>query len=78
MKKSLLKLIKMYQKTLFLHNEIFKSLFLSDSVCRFEPSCSNYAYSAIEKYGSFKGIIKGTKRIIRCHPWSKGGYDPLR
>lgn len=78
MKKVVLKLIKIYQKTLFFHNEIFKIFFLSDKVCRFEPSCSNYTYKAVEKYGPYKGLFLGFKRIIRCHPLSKGGYDPVR
>jgi putative membrane protein insertion efficiency factor len=46
--------------------------------CRFTPSCSEYAYQAIEKYGLFKGIIIGAKRIVLCHPLSgKSGYYPL-
>jgi len=77
MKKIFLKLIKGYQKTLFFHNEVFKVFFMSDSVCRFEPSCSNYTYQAVEKYGAIKGLGIGLKRIIRCHPFSKGGCDPL-
>lgn len=43
--------------------------------CRFYPSCSNYTYQAIEKYGVIKGIFKGTKRILKCHPFNKGGVD---
>ena len=45
--------------------------------CRFYPTCSNYALQAIEKYGPFKGIYLSIKRILRCHPFSKGGYDPV-
>lgn len=44
--------------------------------CRFYPTCSNYSYQAIKKYGILKGMIKGFKRIIKCHPFSRGGYDP--
>ncbi len=77
MKKIILHLIKSYQRTVFFHNEIFKTVFMSDSVCRFEPSCSNYTYQAIDKYGVLKGGLIGLKRIVRCHPFSKGGYDPL-
>ena len=43
--------------------------------CRFEPSCSKYCYSAIEKYGAWKGVWKGFKRILRCNPWNPGGID---
>lgn len=45
--------------------------------CRFSPTCSDYTYQAIEKYGVAKGGWIGLKRIARCHPWSKGGPDPL-
>lgn len=61
-------LIKIYQKTL--------SPFLGKS-CRFIPSCSQYTIVAIKEYGVFKGIFMGIKRIIRCNPFSKGGYDPV-
>ncbi len=46
--------------------------------CRFYPSCSEYTIEAIEKYGLFSGMFKGFKRILRCQPFSKGGYDPVR
>ncbi|MCM8781992.1 MAG: membrane protein insertion efficiency factor YidD [Candidatus Omnitrophica bacterium] len=45
--------------------------------CRFYPSCSEYAIESIEKYGLFFGILKSLKRILRCHPLSRGGYDPV-
>ncbi len=45
--------------------------------CRFEPSCSEYSLQALSKYGVFKGIFLSIKRLIRCHPWSGQGYDPL-
>jgi uncharacterized protein len=44
--------------------------------CRFEPSCSRYMVEALRKYGLFKGLAKGLRRVSRCHPWSPGGYDP--
>ena len=44
--------------------------------CRFYPSCSEYAIESIERYGVFSGAMKGLKRILRCNPFSKGGYDP--
>ncbi len=47
-------------------------------VCIYTPSCSEYTYQAIEKYGVFKGGIMGSYRIIRCNPFSKGGYDPVK
>jgi len=45
--------------------------------CRFQPTCSNYAITAIEKFGVFKGSFLAVKRILRCHPFHPGGYDPV-
>jgi uncharacterized protein len=45
--------------------------------CRFTPTCSQYSIDAIEKYGWFTGSIKAIKRILRCHPFTRGGYDPV-
>jgi len=45
--------------------------------CRYTPTCSNYTIEAIKIWGPFKGIYLGTKRIGSCHPWSKGGFDPV-
>lgn len=46
-------------------------------VCRFHPSCSQYTLLAISKYGAFKGVWLGLKRLAKCHPFHAGGYDPL-
>ncbi len=46
--------------------------------CRFTPTCSSYAMQAVEKYGAFRGTWLGAKRILRCQPFCKGGYDPLQ
>ena len=46
------------------------------AVCRFDPSCSEYFILAVRKYGPVSGAWRGVKRIGRCNPWSKGGYDP--
>ena len=61
-------LIRFYQK--------FISPF-TPPVCRFTPTCSHYAYQAFQKYGFFKGGWLALKRILKCHPFHKGGYDPL-
>lgn len=76
MKRAALFLIKLYQKTLSLDTG-FLSIFYSERLCRFHPTCSQYTYDAISKYGIFKGSWLGFKRIIRCHPWNDGGYDPV-
>jgi len=46
--------------------------------CRFEPTCSTYMTQAVEKYGAIKGTWMGVKRILRCQPFCKGGYDPVK
>ncbi|WP_190259383.1 membrane protein insertion efficiency factor YidD [Pelotomaculum schinkii] len=45
--------------------------------CRFYPTCSHYALQAVERYGPFKGSWMALKRILKCHPWHPGGYDPV-
>jgi hypothetical protein len=68
MKKPVLGLIRLYKR--------FISPALPPS-CRFEPTCSMYTYEAIEKYGVIKGGWMGIRRIMRCHPFNPGGYDPV-
>jgi len=55
--------------------QLFISPFLGRN-CRFHPSCSNYFIQAVEKYGPLRGAWKGTLRILRCHPFHPGGFDP--
>lgn len=45
--------------------------------CRFYPTCSNYSIEAISKHGVLKGLFLGTKRILKCHPFHEGGFDPV-
>ena len=72
MKKILIKIIEWYQK----HISVW---FQSKNIrCKFYPTCSEYTKQAIEKYGILKGIALGMWRILRCNPFSKGGYDPLK
>ncbi|MBF0100041.1 MAG: membrane protein insertion efficiency factor YidD [Desulfobacterales bacterium] len=46
-------------------------------VCRFYPSCSHYAYEAVVKHGVIKGLYLSLKRLLRCHPFDPGGFDPV-
>ena len=50
---------------------------LKPPVCRFIPTCSEYAVIALKKYGVFKGVFLTIKRLLKCHPFNKGGYDPV-
>lgn len=77
MKILILSLIKFYQKNLSFDSGILKFIF-PNKTCRFFPSCSEYTYVAIEKYGIIFGINKGLKRIIKCHPFNIGGFDPVK
>lgn len=76
-KRLILKLISLYQRNHLLNSYLFRVFFMSDQSCRFLPTCSQYTYQAVEKYGSIKGLWLGLKRIVRCHPWNKGGFDPI-
>ncbi|MBO5223805.1 MAG: membrane protein insertion efficiency factor YidD [Clostridia bacterium] len=81
---------KKKSKNLFLYIITFRWLFeglvlfykkcispLLPHVCIYTPSCSSYMLEAIQKHGVIRGIILGTKRILRCVPWEKGGFDPV-
>ncbi|HMV12587.1 MAG: membrane protein insertion efficiency factor YidD [Nitrosomonas sp.] len=68
MRQLLIKIIALYQYCI--------SPLLPPS-CRYSPTCSMYAKEALLKYGVMKGIVLSIKRILRCHPWSRGGYDPV-
>lgn len=58
---------------------IFYKKYLSRGYnCRFIPTCSEYTYEAIDKYGVWKGLILGIKRLSKCHPWGKGGVNLLK
>ena len=67
-------LIRLYQKTISFDHGPMK-IFWPHGFCRFHPSCSEYGYQAIKKYGLVRGVPKTIWRILRCNPWSKGGMD---
>ena len=66
--RALIRLALLYQATL--------SPFIGRQ-CRFVPTCSVYFIESVEKYGALRGLWKGLRRILRCHPFSRGGYDPV-
>ena len=67
LKKLVLKILVVYKKYIsFGYN------------CRFVPTCSEYTYEAVDKYGVIVGLWMGVKRVVRCNPWSKGGVDLLK
>lgn len=68
MKKIFILFIKFYQK-------FISPLF--PAKCRYYPTCSQYTLEAIQEYGAIKGTYLGIKRILRCHPFHEGGYDPV-
>ena len=72
MKKILIILIKFYKKLLS------PFMAMQGSNCKYYPTCSEYMKQAIEKYGALKGFYLGIVRILKCNPFSKGGYDPLK
>jgi len=66
--KAILALIWFYQRAISPH---------FPPTCRYYPTCSAYAIEAVEKYGALRGSYLAIKRILRCHPFSRGGYDPV-
>ena len=70
-------ILKIYKKTLSFDHGFLK-IFFPHGYCRFQPTCSEYAIDAIKKYGIIKGGFKALYRVIRCNPWNKGGWDPVK
>jgi putative membrane protein insertion efficiency factor len=65
----LMGIVRFYQR--------FLSPLKGGPTCRFYPSCSQYAYEAVGKHGAFKGTYLAVRRILKCHPFHAGGYDPV-
>ena len=68
MKRVVLELIRLYQLTISQ---------VTPPSCRFIPTCSQYTYESIEKYGFLRGVWLGVRRLARCHPFHPDGYDPV-
>ncbi|MCA9374771.1 membrane protein insertion efficiency factor YidD [Candidatus Dojkabacteria bacterium] len=78
MKKLVLFLIKTYQRTLSLDHGFMGNLFPNTRYCRYTPTCSEYTYEAVDKFGVVKGVAFGLRRFSRCNAWSKHPhYDPV-
>jgi putative membrane protein insertion efficiency factor len=77
MKTILLNLIRVYQKLEPTRRIVFGSIFPFYSTCRYSPTCSEYSYTAIKKYGSVHGGFLAVKRILSCNPWGGKGYSPV-
>lgn len=74
--KILLAAIRLYQRTLSPDHGAVKAL-LPFGCCRYTPTCSEYTAEAIIRFGPVRGLSRGMRRILRCQPWSAGGFDPL-
>ncbi len=70
-------MIRLYQVTISPDHSALMTRILRSGVCRFHPTCSQYTYEAIDKYGVFKGGAMGIWRIVRCNPFNPGGFDPV-
>jgi putative membrane protein insertion efficiency factor len=68
LKWAVLKLIRGYQKVISP---------VMPPVCRYEPTCSRYAYEAVERHGALRGSWLAVRRLVRCNPWGGRGYDPV-
>jgi len=72
-----LKLIKLYQQTLSPDHGPLARLY-PHGYCKFHPTCSEYTFQSVEKYGLMRGSLLGCWRVLRCNPWSKGGDDQVK
>ena len=71
-------IIRIYQKTLSYDHGIMGKIFPNTRYCRYSPSCSQYGYEAIERFGAIRGSIMAVKRVARCNAWSTHPhYDPV-
>ena len=77
LRKIVISSIRIYQKILSPDTGLPKKFGITMNICAFFPTCSEYTIQAVEKYGVLKGLYKGFRRVLRCHPWQKIHIDPL-
>jgi putative membrane protein insertion efficiency factor len=70
-------LLKAYQTTLSFDHGWLGKLLPGHQVCRYTPTCSEYAVQSVERFGIVKGLMLAVRRVGRCHPWGGWGYDPV-
>ncbi len=75
-KRAVLAAIRLYQRT-FSPDHGWCRIFFPYGCCKFRPTCSEYTHQAVDEFGIIRGLWMGSWRILRCNPWSKGGYDPV-
>jgi len=68
--------IRLYQRT-FSPDHGWCRVFFPFGCCKYHPTCSQYTHRAVEEFGIIRGLGMGLWRVLRCNPWSKGGYDPV-
>ena len=72
--------MNIFTSTLIKLIKIYRYLFspLLGHTCRYLPTCSEYSIDALKAYGFFKGLFLSLKRVLSCHPWGEGGFDPVK
>jgi len=71
-------IIEFYQKTLSLDHGFLGKIYPNTRACKFTPTCSEYGYESVKRFGIFKGNYLALKRVVRCNPWSEpGSYNPV-
>lgn len=76
-RRTALLVIRLYQRTLSIDHGLARYLVPASGRCRYYPSCSEYGYRAVERFGVVRGGLLAARRVLRCHPFAKGGVDDV-